>query len=281
MGKPISILNVGGHPKDLIEYAGGTLSKHAARGDRVCMLSPSTGMSLHTKAIDGYRDAGVDPDMNSLVNDRRQELIDACAVLGIDDVRFLGYSDEISVVDRQIVSDIADVIGDIQPDIIITHWPNDSSPAHAVATQMTMLAIETASSLRPGNPYPPTGGVTGKMPQIFYHAHPGRTNILESLTIRIPTTIIDISDVIKQKIRAMEKFESQMHSKNDSRKIVEAMDGSIHAIHARVPYAETFVAHNPEVHDYLPLSEYGNMLADRPRDVVHESMAWMVETDSD
>ena len=37
----ISILNIGGHSKDAIMYAGGTLAKHAANGDRVCTLTPT------------------------------------------------------------------------------------------------------------------------------------------------------------------------------------------------------------------------------------------------
>ena len=272
----LSILNVGGHPKDLIQYAGGTLAKHVARGDKVCMLTPATGMTLHTKALDSFRDKGVDPDMKSLIDDRKKELIDASEELGINDVRFLGYSDDVPVVDKRIVNDIADVIGEVQPNIIITHWPYDSSPAHAVATQMTFLAIEAAASMRPGKPYAPTGGVTGEMPQIFYHATAGRTNVIESLAIRIPTTIIDISDVIKKKTRAMNKFKSQIHSKGDTRKVLSALDGNIHSVHARIPYAETFVAHNPEVYEFLPLSEYGRKLASRSRTELHESMSFML-----
>ena len=48
------------------------------------------------------------------------------------------------------MSDIADVIGDVRPNIIVTHWPYDTVQAHAMATQMTMLAVEAASGIRPG-----------------------------------------------------------------------------------------------------------------------------------
>ena len=269
MAESLSILNVGGHPKDVISYAGGTMAKHAARGDRVCMLTPTTGMALHHRAIGEYAKTGDQPDLDALVEERRQELIDASAELGVSDVRFLGYPDDIPVVDKRIVSDIADVIGEVQPNVIITHWPYDSSPAHAVATQMTLLAAETASTIRPGRPYAPTGGGEGvHAPQILYHATAGRSNIMENLTIRIPTMIIDIPDVIKQKSRAMNKFKSQDYGEDSplQRKLGEAVDGNIHAIHSRVAYAETFVAHNPEVYDYIPINEYGRKLAARPRD---------------
>ena len=56
MTEPLRILNIGGHPKDAILYAGGTIAKHAARGDQVCILTPTTGLSHHLKAIDEYKD---------------------------------------------------------------------------------------------------------------------------------------------------------------------------------------------------------------------------------
>ena len=39
MTEPLSILNIGGHPKDAILYAGGTMARHVERGDRVTILS--------------------------------------------------------------------------------------------------------------------------------------------------------------------------------------------------------------------------------------------------
>lgn len=280
MTDQMSILNVGGHPKDVIAYAGGTMAKHAARGDRICMLTPTTGLALHHTAIDQYKETGDKPDLDALIQERKQELVDASAELGITDVRFLGYPDDIPVVDKRIVSDIADIIGEVKPNVIITHWPHDSSPAHAVATQMTLLAAETASTIRPGKPYAPTGGGEGiHAPQILYHATAGRSNILENLTIRIPTMIIDISDVMKQKSRAMNKFKSQNYGEGSplQRKLGETVDGNLHAIHSRVAYAETFVAHNPEVYDYIPTNEYGRKLAARSRDETLKaftSVAW-------
>ena len=67
MAEPLTILNLGGHPKDAILYAGGTMAKHAARGDHVCILVPTTGLSHHLAAIDDYRDSGDMPDMSGLV----------------------------------------------------------------------------------------------------------------------------------------------------------------------------------------------------------------------
>ena len=186
MAEPLSILNIGGHPKDTILYAGGTMAKHAARGDRVTILTPTTGLSHHLEAIDEYRNTGDMPDMGVLVEERHQELVEAAAEIGVTDVRFLGHADDIVTVDKDIINDIADVIGEIQPNMIVTHWPNDTVPAHGLATQMTLLAIDAASGIRPGKSYAPTGGDTGgEQAQLFYHTQIGRTNVMESLNVRI------------------------------------------------------------------------------------------------
>lgn len=275
----LSILNIGGHPKDAILYAGGTMAKHVARGDRVCMLTPTTGMSHHLAAIGEYRDSREMPDMDALVKERKRELVEAAGELGVTDVRFLGYPDEIVTIDKQIVNDIADVIGEIRPNMIVTHWPQDSVPAHAMATQMTLLAIDAASGIRPGKSYAPTGGDTGGAPaQVFYHTQLSRTNVLESLNVRIPTTVVDITDTIQMKSNAMNKFTSQHYGEGSplQRKLGETLDGGVHAIHMRVPYAESFVAHNPQIYEYLPHSEYGERLAARPADEAFKTLTQMV-----
>lgn len=78
-----------------------------------------------------------------------------------------------------------------------------------------------------------------------------------------PTTVIDITDVIHKKSNAMNRFKSQYYGEDIplQRKLSKSLDGSIHAIHARVPYAEAFVAHKPEVRRLLPHSDYGLEIA--------------------
>ena len=117
-------------------------------------------MSHHLTGINAYRESGAMPDMEELVADRRRELEDASAVLGVTDVRFLGYDDSITTIQPEIVSDIADVIGEIAPHVVITHWPHDTVGAHALATQMLLIATDTAAGIREGKSYAPTGGDT-------------------------------------------------------------------------------------------------------------------------
>ena len=142
--RPLSILTIGGHPKDAIIYSGGTMANHVEAGDRVCTLCPTHGLSHHLKAIAEYKATRKMPDLEPLIEELKQELVDAAAELGVTDVRFLGHDDSVPLVERAIIEEIADVIGDVLPDIIVTHVPFDSVPGHAVATQMTLLAMEAA-----------------------------------------------------------------------------------------------------------------------------------------
>ena len=247
MRRLLSILSIGGHPKDAFMYAGGTMAKHAALGDRVCVLTPTSGVSHHLRAIDTHERGNQVADYESLKEELRQEFISSAAELGITDARFLGHDDEIVTVDREIISEIADVIGELQPDIVITHWPYDSVAHHRLATDMTDLAMDAAAQLRPGKPYRPH-----RVPQIYYHASPGRDNIMESIHPRIPTTIVDISDVLDKKIRAMGRIRSQYY---DEMGLGDVPDG-YYGIHGRFPFTEAFVAHNPHrIYDSLPPPE--------------------------
>lgn len=279
MNDRLSILNIGGHPKDAILYAGGTMARHVAKGDRVTIMTPTTGLSHHLQAIDDYAVSGEMPDMDELVEERRQELVNAAGELGVTDVRFLGYDDQIALPKEEIISDIADVIGEVRPNIIVTHWPYDTVPTHAITTQMTLLAIDAASGIRPGKPYAPTGGDTaGETAQIFYHVHLGRTNVLETMNVRIPSTIIDITDTVKLKANAMNKFTSQHYGEDSpqQRKFGEGMDGGTYAVHSRVAYAEAFLAHNPEVYEYLPVSGYRRELSARSPEQKFQDMTKML-----
>ena len=103
--KPLSILTIGGHPKDAIIASGGTMANHVAAGDRVTTLCPTHGLSHHTEAITKYKADRKMPDLEALKAELMQELVDAAAELGVTDVRILGHDDSVPIVERQIIED--------------------------------------------------------------------------------------------------------------------------------------------------------------------------------
>ena len=272
MERQLSILNVGGHPKDAIMYAGGTAAMHVARGDRVCNLTPTHGLSHHETALEEFLTTEEMPDLGALIEERKREFVGASNELGVTDVRFLGYDDAVPLPKEEIINDIADVIADFRPDIIITHNPYDETPAHANATRMVILAMEAAQGFRPARPARPH-----RVRQLFYHTQHGRSAD-ETVFARVPTTLIDITEVVHKKARAMNRFTSQWYGedKPTQRKLGEALDGQMHAIIARVPYAEHFIAREPQVYKYLPMSEYGFELSHKSPPESYEYMTQML-----
>lgn len=270
----LSILSIGGHPKDVVLYAGGTMALHVGRGDEVVALTPTYGVSHHEKAVAAVK-RGEQVDIEAIEQERMRELTEACAELGVTDVRCLGYDDDVPMVERQTVEDIADVIVDVRPDFVITHHPNDSVVMHGVTGQMTLIALETARTIRE----------SGKMPhsvrQVFFHTQIGRTNVIEQDNPRIPSVVIDITPTVRKKAAAMNRFESQHYGPDSplQRKLGEVLDGSIYGIHRRVPYAETFLPLDANVYRSLPFSEYEFELDERTNEETYANMTQMLLDD--
>ena len=254
MADQLGVLSIGGHPKDPIIYSGGTLAKHAAQGDRVCVLSVTHGVRTHhfRAKEEMAKNPEKAPDIDALTREIEGELTAAANELGVTDVRSLRHDDEVVTVSQEIVSHIANVICDFRPDIIISHWPYDGLTAHAHSGQMTRLAIDAAGSIRSDRSQRSHG-----IKALCYHMLPAYTSIMESLMPRPLSTIVDITSVIQQKYRAMSHFRHQHYGGDDpfNRKESEIIDG-IYAIQARVPYAEPYVLHKPMVFDTLPVSKY-------------------------
>ena len=270
----LTVLSIGGHPKDVVLYAGGTMALHVERGDEVVALTPTYGVSHHEKAVAASK-RGEQVDIEAVKQERIRELSEACAELGVTDVRCLGHDDDVPMVERRIVEDIADVIVDVRPDFIITHHPNDSVVMHGVTGQMTLIALETARTIRE----------SGKRPhsvrQVFFHTQIGRTNVLEQDIPRIPSVVIDITPTVRKKAAAMNRFESQHYGPDSplQRKLGEVLDGSIYGIHRRVPYAETFLPLDANVYRSLPFSEYEFELGERTEEETYANMTQMLLDD--
>jgi len=270
----LSILNIGGHPKDAIMYAGGTMANHIANGDDVCTLTPTHGLSTYEKERNPSNHTGKF-NLKSLIIERKNEFIEAAKELGVTDVRFLGHDDMIPLPKIEIIQEIIDVILEVKPDIIITHWPYDTVAAHANATQMTLLAIEASSVVQKDQTKE-----SHSIKQIFFHSHPGNTNVRENFRPTSPTTIIDITNVIHLKTNAMNKFKSQYYGGDGhvQRKLGESLDGSIHSIHSRVPYSELFIADMASLYSLLPLSEYESKIRNKsPKDTYDHMSQFLIQ----
>jgi LmbE family N-acetylglucosaminyl deacetylase len=116
------LLAVFAHPDDESYRPGGTLALLARRGVRVHLLTATRG------------EAGScgDPPLcrpEELPTMREQELRCACAALGIEPPRILGYQDgHLSETDpEQLIAHILDVVQQVRPQVMLTFGPDGLS----------------------------------------------------------------------------------------------------------------------------------------------------------
>ncbi len=262
--KKLRLLMVGGHPADAFDNAGGTLAHHAERGDQVTALVLTQGTRVHDVVISGelrLRDRMPPPkELEALIQERmkikQQEVKAGCAIMGFTDVRFLTYSDNILTIKEEIISDIARLIREVRPHLVITHYPLENAGIadhHALTAQMVIYALSAAANVGPDDPNPPWRAV-----RLFFCACPiglPRGTILSAEPTGHPDVYIDITDVAERKVKALDCLKSQQYDGAYARKRVEAADGCF-GIFIGVPYAEAFIRHRPELHYYLPLAPW-------------------------
>ena len=117
-------LFVGPHPDDIEIGAGATAGKLAAMGKDICFL-----VCLDGRFGDGNAPEGIRGD--ALVALRKQEAIASAAMLGVKDVRFLDLCDGGFYEQTDLVTKLAQMAGDFQPDVILAPDPDVTSECHA------------------------------------------------------------------------------------------------------------------------------------------------------
>jgi N-acetylglucosamine malate deacetylase 1 len=127
-----NVLVTGGHPGDPEYGCGGTIAKLAQLGYRVTILYLNRG------------EKGCGPARSDCGEIRTKEAEAACRILNATPL-FGKEVDGESVVDNAAYASFNDLIGQQQPDLIITHWPLDNHRDHRA---MSMLSYDAWRSRR-------------------------------------------------------------------------------------------------------------------------------------
>ncbi|HEX8093084.1 PIG-L family deacetylase [Jatrophihabitans sp.] len=154
--RPLTLMAVHAHPDDEATGTGGVLAKAAAEGIRTVLVTCTDGRC--GDGPDGVKpgDPGHDPD--KVVELRRQELENSCAVLNVSHLELLGYADSgmmgwptndapgafwTTPVDEA-AGRLAELMRRYQPDVVITYDENGfyGHPDHIQAHRITMAAAE-------------------------------------------------------------------------------------------------------------------------------------------
>ena len=195
----MNILAIGAHPDDIEFGCGGTLIKYADRGHRVSLLIMTQG------------------GLGGPTNARVQEQMDSKAILGAENIFWGGYEDTHLVVDRELITQIEDVIAEVNPDFIFCNFMDDTHQDHRHLSQATMTA-------------------TRYIRNVMFYEGPTTQNF-------IPYVFVDISKTLEKKILALEAHRSQVTKTNiENFTILELARSSANfrGIQGRVKYAEAF-----------------------------------------
>ena len=175
------ILVAGGHPDDPESGCGGTMIKYAALGCSVTALYLTRGEA-------GIEGAGLD----EAARIRTDEVQRACRITGAKPV-FFGQIDGNTEINKQAYTRISEILQQVKPDIVLTHWPIDTHRDHRVMWQLVYDAWLQARSIR-----------QGRFMLYYFEVLTGD----QSQHFR-PTHYVDISDVIARKRDACYAHQSQ------------------------------------------------------------------------
>ncbi|MBO4410952.1 MAG: PIG-L family deacetylase [Lachnospiraceae bacterium] len=191
----MNVLAIGCHPDDVEIACAGTLAKCVKRGDRVIVCHVSSGNLGHVV---------IPPDELRVI--RANEAKKAGALAGIEVIE--GGMDDLMIFDSG--ADVRDVLVDViryaDPDVIITHNPDDYMPDHTAVSRLVFDASFTATLpnyTSYSHRYSDRDGKPARSVPIYYMDTLAGVNF-------IPTEYVDISDVIDLKIRMLECHESQI-----------------------------------------------------------------------
>lgn len=114
-------LFIGPHPDDIEIGAGSTVSRLTALGKHVVFLICTDGRyGTENTALSG----------DELIRTRHAEALRSAALLGVTDVRFLDLSDGGFYTPEALLCGIAQVIGDVQPQVLFAPDPCVRSECH-------------------------------------------------------------------------------------------------------------------------------------------------------
>lgn len=196
------LLAIVSHPDDETFGCGGTLALHALKGDTVQVLCITS---------DSVK--------------RNDELNDACKELGIK--KPLIFEDKEIVLNKKIIKKISDIIVSEKPKIIITHIPFDYHSDHRLCYEIVKESIEWSAHT-----------TTYNEPWLIEKLFLMEINTL----IPTPHLLVDISNVIEKKQKAIKKYTSQLakfdwgyYEKFNLKK------AELRGIQANCNYAEAFI----------------------------------------
>jgi LmbE family N-acetylglucosaminyl deacetylase len=220
----MNILAICAHPDDAEILCGGTLAKYAKKGDSVTIAIATNG-EVGSPTLGKEEIAQV----------RKKEAQEAADVINAKMI-WMGFPDEFLLDSEETRLKFIDVMREVQPDVIFTHWPQDLyNPDHTLTGQITndVAIMTTVPNIKTNHP------PTKKIPIIYF------IDSLAGLNFQ-PEEYVDISDTFELKKEMLSKHKSQIgdwlsdqYSLN-SMEMIEVVS-RFRGIQTGVRYAEGFI----------------------------------------
>ncbi len=219
----MNILAVGAHPDDIEILCAGTLARYAQAGHAVTLASFTCG---------DMGDTRVPPP--ELARIRKAESEASAAILG---ARLLwpAITDELVFPNEEQRRIMIDLLRQADPDVILTHSPNDYHPDHRYVSQLVF-----DSYFQKGLPHLPNQRLPAcrfGQAQVYYMDNLGGIAFE-------PAEYVDITEVIETKCRMLQCHQSQLKGMKDLARtdIVEMVriQAAFRGLAAGCRYAEAF-----------------------------------------
>ena len=219
------VMVVTAHPDDMEILCGGTLARFAARGDEVTVCHACNGNMGHVE---------IPPD--ELVGIRWEEAERAAAIIGARHVT-LGLPDLGLVEAEEPIAELASIMREVRPTVLITHDPDDYMPDHSDLAHLVLKASFVAT-------LPQYAGLRGDVyplvPPVYF------LDTIMGVGFQ-PEDYVDITDHFDTKRRMLECHASQVDWLRDHDRIdvLEHMRiwAQFRGLQSGVRYAEAFRRH--------------------------------------
>ena len=215
-----NVLAFGAHPDDLEISCGGTLAKYKQNGYNIYMAC----------ITDGRYGRQYPPEEMTAI--RKKEAEAAANVIGAELI-WVGYSDLGLKEELALRSKITDIIREVKPELIITHYPDSLNPDHKVVSKMV------CDSLIPSVTQTIESKFTAceTMPILYFMSTVCGTGFF-------PEEYVDISDTLETKLEMLAKHESQLevYTKYESRDLLKFVEARAFTLgfSCGIKYAEGF-----------------------------------------
>ncbi|UPM42977.1 PIG-L deacetylase family protein [Halocatena salina] len=225
------LLAIVAHPDDADIFCGGTIAKHADRGDTVTIAHMTRGE---------YGGLGSETEAE-IATVRESEARASGEVLGAEEVVFLEFEDGRITHSLENRLRVVDVMRRYAPDIVLTHFQDDMHPDHQATSRLVTDAYYMASLPLVETEHPPCDP-----DNVYFFGKP--TSTFE------PTCLVDISGYEDRKTEAIKQHDSQVEFLTEHGGIDAEFDNLIDSVRAEDMVYGTQVGADA-AEGFLPLHE--------------------------